>query len=64
MMLCSLGCVLLVLGLAHADKDDDFYPPGVTNRNSRRAMYWKHPRNVMQDLSQFSALYVKFHSCS
>jgi hypothetical protein len=27
-------------------------------------MYWKDTENILQDLSQFSALYVRFHQCA
>jgi hypothetical protein len=47
-----------------ASKDDSFYAAGVQNPNVELAMYWKEPRNVLQDLSKFSKLYVQFHSCS
>jgi hypothetical protein len=26
-------------------------------------MYWSDAVNVLQDLKQFQALYIKFHSC-
>ena len=53
----------LVASPAMADKDTDFYYPGFVNPNTQHAMYWKDSYNVLQDLSQFSALYIEYHGC-
>jgi hypothetical protein len=63
----------LVVLLAHqsatrvfttAYKDDSYYPKGVTNPNTKNAMYWRDARNVLQDISQFQSLSIKYHSCA
>ena len=45
-------------------KDDSYYPAGTENPNVQNAMYWHDAANVLQDLDQFSELYVQFHSCA
>lgn len=52
------------LPFASASKDDSYYPNGVTNPNVNDKMYWKEPYNVLEDIDQFDALYVTFHSCT
>ena len=37
---------------------------GTDNPNKYETMYWKDTDNILQDLSQFSALYVRFHQCA
>ena len=54
---------LLLVSLVAAYKDDQYYKDGKTNPNTKRKMYWADSSNVLEDLSGFSALYVKFHSC-
>ena len=46
-----------------AVKDDSYYSANSGNPNMDLPMYWKDSENVLQDLSQFSSLYVEFHSC-
>jgi len=47
-----------------AEKDGDYYYPGVSNPNAEKhKMYWKDSINVLQDLDQFEALYIKYHGC-
>ena len=46
-----------------ADKDSDYYPPGMTNPNLKTKMYWKDSINVLQDLDQFESLYIQYHGC-
>ena len=56
--------LLSTLPTTLAAKDDAYYPAGITNPNvSQNEMYWKEPFNVLQDLSQFSALYIQYHGC-
>jgi hypothetical protein len=57
----SLAVILLGLGSAYADKDDSYYVAGTGNPNVNEPMYWKDAENVLQDLSKFSALYVRYH---
>jgi len=47
-----------------ADKDSGYYPEGFSNPNVDNKMYWKEPFNVMDDLQQFSKLYVTFNNCA
>jgi hypothetical protein len=47
-----------------SEKDNNYYPPGYSNPNVDNEMYWRDSINVLQDLSSFSKLYVKFHSCA
>lgn len=53
----------LIVCLTAADKDSDYYPPGMANNNVKSAMYWKDSINVLQDLDQFEALYIQYHGC-
>lgn len=55
---------LLIFAITLASKDDSYYIPGTGNPNVNEDMYWKDAENVLQDLSQFSALYVRFHKCA
>ena len=64
MMMKALLIPSLLLGLSQAEKDDSYYIAGTGNPNVYSKMYWKDSENVLQDLSQFSALYVQYHSCS
>ena len=67
MTLASLPLLLLSAALvaspALADKDTDFYYQGFVNPNTKYEMYWKDSINVLQDLDQFSALYIQYHGC-
>ena len=37
---------------------------GTDNPNKYETMYWKDTDNILQDLSKFSALYVRVHQCA
>jgi len=37
---------------------------GFTNPNVKNKMYWKDAYNVLEDLDQFSALYITYHNCA
>lgn len=54
----------LLLGAISAEKDDSYYIAGTGNPNTAQPMYWKDGENILQDLSEFSALYVVFHQCA
>jgi hypothetical protein len=54
----------LFLGVTQADKDDSYYMAGSGNPNVDLKMYWKDADNILADLSNFTALYVEFHSCA
>jgi hypothetical protein len=45
-----------------ADKDSNWYLYG-ENPNNKFRMYWKDAPNVLQDLSKFRSLHVKYHGC-
>ena len=57
-LLFSLQLLLAVT----AEKDSNPYPWG-ENPNNKFKNYWNDARNVVQDLDQFSALYIKYHGC-
>lgn len=63
----AAAAVLLFLGTAphaaRAEKDSNPYPWGENPNNRAFRMYWNDARNVLQDLDQFRALYVKYHGC-
>ena len=54
--------LLLLSALVRAEKDSNVYPWG-TNPNTNFKMYWKDAANVLQDLSEFQALYIEVHGC-
>jgi hypothetical protein len=45
-----------------AEKDSNPYPYG-ENPNNVFKMYWNDAGNIMQDLSKFSSLYIRYHGC-
>lgn len=53
----------LLVGLVEAGKDGDYYIGGFENPNTKHEMYWKDSLNVLQDLDQFSSLYITYHGC-
>jgi hypothetical protein len=63
-MIVLLSCtkILLLLPLYSAEKDSNPYPYG-DNPNNQFKMYWNDAGNVLQDLSKFSALFIKYHGC-
>ena len=54
---------LLLAALAYAERDSAFYPDGMENPNVNSKMYWADSNNVLDDLSQFDALYITHHGC-
>uniref|UniRef100_A0A6U2XC16 Uncharacterized protein n=1 Tax=Entomoneis paludosa TaxID=265537 RepID=A0A6U2XC16_9STRA len=56
--------LLLLCGSTLAAKDNTYYPPGKSNPNVKDTMYWHDSLDVIQDLSQFYKLYVKFENCA
>ena len=54
---------LLLFHVALAAKDNDYYFPGFVNPNTEYPMYWKDSINVLQDIDQFEALYIRYHHC-
>jgi hypothetical protein len=66
MTFASLLSVVLAVALSSTVsgvKDSNFYYHGFVNPNTENEMYWKDSVNVLQDLDQFSALYIKHHGC-
>ena len=59
-----LTTVSLLLGLTTAEKDSGYWPSGTQNPNVKRSHYWREAHNVLQDIDQFSKLYVAFHNCA
>jgi len=62
-LLLPVVVVASMASLATAAKDNDYYFPGYVNPNTKNKMYWKDSINVLQDLDQFSALYIRYHHC-
>ena len=65
-MLPSLLLLLVAAVLpttTQAAKDNDYYFPNFVNPNTQYKMYWKDSINVLQDLDQFDALYIRYHHC-
>ena len=61
-VLFSCTKLLLLVPLYTAEKDSNPYPYG-NNPNNQFKMYWNDAANVLQDLSKFSALFIKYHGC-
>eukprot|EP00536_Pseudo-nitzschia_multiseries_P012321 jgi/Psemu1/290205/fgenesh1_pg.466_\ len=59
---CAL--VLGTLAVVSAVKDDEYYRAGMGNPNIDLKMYWADAHNVLQDLDQFSSLYIQYHNCA
>jgi hypothetical protein len=62
--LMALASSALTLVSVSAVKDDEYYKAGMGNPNVDLKMYWADAHNVLEDLSQFSTLYVQFHNCA
>ncbi|KAL3916011.1 MAG: hypothetical protein SGILL_005373 [Bacillariaceae sp.] len=60
----ALAVVLAASPSVQAVKDDEYYRAGMGNPNVDLKMYWADAHNVLEDLDQFSALYVQFHNCA
>ena len=43
-----------------SERDSNYYATG----GVQNSMYWRDSTNVLDDLSQFSKLYVQFHNCA
>ena len=54
----------LLVALAAANRDDAYYVGGIASPNQGERMYWGDSLSVLQDLSQFDALYVTYHNCA
>lgn len=60
------ACTILLCTLAavNAAKDDEYYRAGMGNPNVDLKMYWADAHNVIQDLDEFSYLYIQYHNCA
>ena len=61
------GACAFLLGTfaaVNAVKDDEYYRAGMGNPNVDLKMYWADAHNVLEDLDQFSSLYVQYHNCA
>jgi hypothetical protein len=50
--------------VVEAVKDDEYYRAGMGNPNVDLKMYWADAHNVLEDLDQFSSLYIQYHNCA
>lgn len=60
----SFALLIGAFAAANASKDDEYYRAGMGNPNVDLKMYWADAHNVLQDLDQFSSLYVQYHNCA
>lgn len=63
-MFLKATSLLAAFAVAKAVKDDEYYRPGMGNPNADVKMYWGDAHNVLEDLDQFSYLYVQYHNCA
>ena len=60
----GLTCLVLGVAMIAAEKDSAVYPDGMENPNVNNKMYWADAMNVLEDISQFDALYITHHGCA
>jgi hypothetical protein len=48
---------------AFASRDDTYYPDDYSNPLTSQGMYWRDSINILEDISAFESLSVRFHSC-
>jgi len=60
----SLAFLLGTFAVISAVKDDEYYRAGMGNPNVDLPMYWADAHNVLEDLDQFSYLYIEYHNCA
>jgi hypothetical protein len=60
----ALFVLAATAGTVRATKDDLYYRAGMGNPNVDLKMYWADAHNVLEDLDQFSALYIQYHNCA
>mmetsp|Transcript_23562 Transcript_23562/g.65390 ORF Transcript_23562/g.65390 Transcript_23562/m.65390 type:complete len:472 (+) Transcript_23562:158-1573(+) len=65
-MMFKAACALVfgTFVAVSAVKDDEYYRAGMGNPNVDLKMYWADAHNVIQDLDQFSYLYIQYHNCA
>ena len=59
-----LFAAITVVDVVQAVKDDEYYRAGMGNPNVDLKMYWADAHNVLEDLDQFSSLYIQYHNCA
>jgi hypothetical protein len=64
LLLTTLVVVAILPKAAYSAQDTNYFAPGTSNPNIKNDHYYRDAINVIQDLSKFKALYVKFHSCA
>lgn len=60
----NLAFLLGTFAITSAVKDDEYYRAGMGNPNVDLKMYWADAHNVLEDLDQFSSLYIQYHNCA
>jgi hypothetical protein len=64
-MFLKASCTSLLgaFAVVSAVKDDQYYRSGMGNPNVDLKMFWGDAHNVLEDLDQFSYLYIQYHNC-
>lgn len=63
-ILSVLVLAAFLLAASHGEKDSAYYPEGFSNPNVNEKMYWRDASNVLEDIAEFDALYVRYHGCA
>lgn len=66
---CSAALLLWAATIASVveavSRDNSYYRPGFVNPNlEKHPLYHKNAKNVLENLSRFKALYVKYENCA
>ena len=68
MLLQLLKVALLAMATAKVDgkSNSNYYPSdlGMSDANIGKKMYWATALDILDDVSQFDALYVTHHNCA
>ena len=56
--------LVLLAAVVKAEKDSAIYPDGMENPNVNNRMYWADSVSILEDISQFDALYITHHGCA
>lgn len=63
-LLLVLAVLLPAAATAEVNQDPNVYSFGQNPNLKYHKMYWADSKAVLDDLEEFSALYIKFHSCA
>jgi len=63
-ILAAVAAIITVPGASAHSRDNSYYRPGFVNPNLDNPLYHKNARNVLENLSSFRALYVKYENCA